>query len=190
MMMEENDEEDENDVQIHLPVELVNQILRYNSSPLADNFRKSRFYEHDLPFLLLKHCDFGRFLRCHPDRLSYKRIFDDYVYQIYYQLANHALVSSSLRSRIRLFYIYTNDPSARKYSKDLRVNIKYRYFDVLLLARELANVSRHYRRPFECSSRSSQSNSVSPHYILSMIATWILLTCFIVLLIITGILAY
>lgn len=105
-----------------MPLEIVNAIFMYVSSPTADLLQKSKYYGRDLPFLLLRPV----VLKVVPlDKPSYIKCLVDYHNEIYCKIAEYQDPTS--RQHIFLFYVYTNYPSHNQ-SKDLGVDIG-EYYD-------------------------------------------------------------
>lgn len=105
-----------------VPMEIVNKIFMYVSSPTASIIQQSKYYARDLPFLLLRPV----ILKIVPkNKPSYIECIVDYHNDIYSKIAEYQ--NPLFRRRIFLFYVYTNYES-RDQSNDLGVDIG-EYYD-------------------------------------------------------------
>jgi len=105
-----------------VPMEIVNKIFMYVSSPTAFIIQQSKYYARDLPFLLLRPV----ILKIVPkNKPSYVECIVDYHNDIYSKIAEYQ--DPLFQRRIFLFYVYTNYKS-RNQSNDLGVDIG-EYYD-------------------------------------------------------------
>jgi len=163
-----NEEEKYRESIIPLPMELIGNIFLYMKSRTVEIFKDSIFYRHDLPFLLLSK---RARVPCHylSTTMSFEKCMAEYVYNIYFKIASN--VHPRYNKRIALFYIYRNYDSPRKYSKDLGVNVREPYFDLLVRHRHHRHICQlHNRRRYQ--NWREFNNSSRRHVLFSMMGVW------------------
>lgn len=149
-----------------LPMEVINKIFLFMKSPTVQIFKESVFYKHDLPFLLLSKrarvpCQYIATTK------SFEMCMAEYVYDIYFKIASN--VHPLCNERISLFYIYRNYDSSHKYSKDLGINVRKPYFDLLVRRRHHLHICEFRHRYYYSNWRNRNLNR---HVIFSTMGVW------------------
>lgn len=90
----------------HLPVEIVDKIQIYVTCPIADMFRKARYYGRPFPFL---YCDHNVLEECSLIvQKDYQKIMKDIV-------AHRRLQPNFREWKYRMFHVHSNDEDDEYY---------------------------------------------------------------------------
>lgn len=141
-----------------LPVEIVNRIFSYMSSPTAMILKQTLYYRHDLPFLLLRQGMMERRVHINKNLEPFNfEVSQDY-FKIYSKILLHQ--HPHCERCISLFYVYTANSVSRRYSRDLNVSVRQHYFSFV-----------NYMKIF-CVTLSENEQEVRPNMIQYSYRPW------------------
>ena len=104
-----------------LPIEIVNKIFLFVSSPTSELIRESKYYNKSFPILYL-----DKVVNCSLDKnISFLECRSYYQYDVYWKILEHQKTDEP--TRYQLFHIFTNYKKEEAFSEDTKVNIEYFY---------------------------------------------------------------